>query len=366
MVQDQLLTALIESSFENLVSLGTGAILFFAARSLQSNTNSLTVGDFALFVYYLSFVTYFFSFLGSFLAQTKQSEVSFERMEGLLDYEAEEIVAHHPLHLPTITGRIPQLAAIQPTPPIEPLQELLALNLTYHYPGTSEGITDISLHLTRGSFTVITGAIGSGKTTLLQVLLGLLPLQAGTIDWNGQPVEHLANFFVPPRSAYTPQVPQLFSSSLRDNILLGLESSDQELEQAIAIATFDRDLTTMPDGLDTLIGSKGMRLSGGQLQRAAAARMFIRQPELLVFDDLSSALDIATEQALWSRLFSLHSPAHPPIPLDSHLPRRLPPSRSSPTRRSHHSAQPRQSPTRKHLCRFARCLSTQVAKRDLI
>lgn len=312
MVQDQLLTALIESSFENLVSLGTGSILFFAARSLQSNTNTLTVGDFALFVYYLSFVTYFFSFLGGFLALTKQSEVSFERMEALLDCETEAIVAHHPLYLPTITGRIPQLPTSQPTPPIEPLQELVAINLTYHYPGTNQGITDISLRLTRGSFTVITGAIGSGKTTLLQVLLGLLPLQTGEIYWNGYRVQHPANFFVPPRSAYTPQVPQLFSGTLRENILLGMEWSDDELEQAIALATFNRDLAAMPDRLDTLIGSKGMRLSGGQIQRVAAARMFIRRPELLVFDDLSSALDIATEQTLWSRLFSLSSSTPPP------------------------------------------------------
>lgn len=319
MVQDQLLTALIESSFENLVSLGTGAILFFAARSLQSPMNTLTVGDFALFVYYLSFVTYFLSFLGGFLALTKQSEVSFERMEGLLGCEAAAIVAHHPVYLPTITGRIPQLPAIQPTPPVEPLQDLVALNLTYHYPGTSEGITDVSLRLNRGSFTVITGAIGSGKTTLLQVLMGLLPLQVGSIYWNGQRVEQPAQFFVPPRSAYTPQVPQLFSTTLRDNILLGMESSDVELEQAIALATFDRDLTAMPDGLNTLLGSKGMRLSGGQLQRAAAARMLIRQPELLVLDDLSSALDIETEQTLWSRLFSLGSPT-PYSPLPSWTP----------------------------------------------
>jgi len=310
-IQDQLLTVLLESSFENLVSLGTGAILFFAAQSMQSHTNTLTVGDFALFVYYLSFVTYFLSFLGGFLALTKQSEVSFERMEGLLGCESVAIVAHHPLYLPPITGQTPHLPEISSAPPVEPLQELIALNLTYHYPSSDRGITNISLRLQRGSLTVITGAVGSGKTTLLQALMGLLPLQAGEIYWNNRLVEHPDQFFVPPCSAYTPQVPRLFSHTLRENILLGVERTDAELQRAIALASFEQDLITMRDGLDTLIGSKGMRLSGGQLQRVAAARMFIRQPELLVFDDLSSALDTATEQTLWSRLFSLNSPPSP-------------------------------------------------------
>jgi len=242
---------------------------------------------------------------------SKQSEVSFERMENLLACDGQAIVAHHPLFLPTLTGQTPQLPGIRQIQPAEPLQELVALNLNYHYPNSDRGIRDVSLRLQRGSLTVITGSIGSGKTTLLQALLGLLPLHAGEIYWNGQKVNHPAQFFVPPRSAYTSQIPRLFSNSLRENILLGLEKSDAELTQAIALATFEQDLRAMPDGLDTLIGSKGMRLSGGQLQRVAAARMFIRQPELLVFDDLSSALDIETEQTLWSRLFPA-SAALPP------------------------------------------------------
>jgi ATP-binding cassette subfamily B protein/ATP-binding cassette subfamily C protein len=151
---------------------------------------------------------------------------------------------------------------------------------------------------------VITGCIGSGKTTLLRVLLGLLPKQAGDIYWNGCLVEDPASFFIPPRSAYTPQIPQLFSYTLRENILLGLSKDDAEIEKALKIAVFEQDLTAMDEKLETLVGSKGVRLSGGQLQRVAAARMLVRQPELLVFDDLSSALDVETEMALWSGIFA--------------------------------------------------------------
>ncbi|MCG9891789.1 MAG: ABC transporter ATP-binding protein/permease [Thermosynechococcaceae cyanobacterium MS004] len=305
-VQDQLLTAILEASFENLVSLGTGAILLFAAQSMQSGTGSLTVGDFALFVYYLTYVTYFFGFLGGFITLSKQSEVSFDRMAGLANTDATALVAPHPLYLPSLTGRRAPLRSPQSLEaPRDYLQDLHARHLTYHYPGNDRGITDLSLHLQRGSFTVITGTVGSGKTTLLRVLLGLLPTQSGAIFWNGQQVTNPANFFVPPRSAYLPQVQQLFSTSLRDNIVLGLDQPDEALRWAIALACLERDLATLTDGLETQIGARGMRLSGGQIQRVATARMLIRQAELLVFDDVSSALDIETEQRLWSRLFEL-------------------------------------------------------------
>ena len=154
---------------------------------------------------------------------------------------------------------------------------------------------DVSFRLERGSFTVVTGRIGSGKTTLLQALLGLLPPDAGTVRWNGEPVADPASFFTPPQSAYTPQVPRLFSETLRDNILLGLPEDEVDLRGALHLAVMEPDIADMPDGLDSLVGPRGVRLSGGQVQRAAAARMFVRRPELLVFDDLSSALDVETE-----------------------------------------------------------------------
>jgi len=310
MVKDQLLTATLDSLFENLTNLGIGLILLLVATAPDEGSGTLAVGDFALFVYYLTFVTQFFQFAGGYLTLLKQTDVSFDRLTALhrgsstSNPAALALVAHTPLHIADLLGPPP------PLPPIEqphretssPLQDLVLSDLTYHYPGTDRGITSVSVAIPRGNLTVITGPIGSGKTTLLQVLLGLLPAQAGTIYWNGQPVDDAANFFGPPRTAYTPQVPQLFSDSLGNNILLGLQASPKALETAIHHAVFEHDLAAMPQGLTTPIGPRGVRLSGGQLQRAAAARMFIRQPELLVFDDLSSALDVETEQQLWQRL----------------------------------------------------------------
>jgi len=304
MVQDQVFTAVLHSSLENLVNVGIGLILLVAAQLGLSGDRDLNVGDFALFVYFLTFITDFLWFLGGFIAQTKQTEVSFERMEGLIG-ERERIVEQSPLYLPDLKGRVAELPAIAQPHQDTMLQELRAVNLTYRYPGSNFGITNINLTLQRGSLTVITGQVGSGKTTLLQVLLGLLPPQSGEIYWNGLRVTHPDQFFVPPRSAYASQVPHLFSNTLRENLLLGLQVHETELNEAIALSALDRDLAAMTAGLNTVIGSRGMRLSGGQQQRTAAARVLVRQPELLVFDDLSSALDLETEQTLWSRLLML-------------------------------------------------------------
>jgi ATP-binding cassette subfamily B protein len=159
--------------------------------------------------------------------------------------------------------------------------------------------------LARGSFTVVTGRVASGKTTLLRVLLGLLPREAGQIYWNGDRIDDPGSFFIPPRSAYIAHVPWLLSGTLRENIFLGAEEKPTTLADAIRLSVFEQDLAQMPDGLETLIGPKGVRLSGGQVQRVAAARMFVRQSDLLVMDDLSSALDVETEEQLWKRLVGM-------------------------------------------------------------
>jgi ATP-binding cassette subfamily B protein len=117
-------------------------------------------------------------------------------------------------------------------------------------------------------------------------------------------VEDAAAFFVPPRTAYAGQVPRLFSASLEENIRLGWPASDDDLAAALAAAALQDDVAEFPDGLGTLVGPRGVRLSGGQLQRATAARALLRRPSLLVVDDLSSALDVDTERRLWDGLGS--------------------------------------------------------------
>ncbi len=297
-LKDNLLTELLTAIFRSTVNVGTGLVLILAGQSMRLGT--FTVGDFALFVYYLGLVTGAMETIGNFSARMKQAGVSVQRLAELVPGDPHELLVRHtPVYL---HGPLPDIAQV-PRTEVEPLQILDVRDLTYRDPTTGRGIENITLLLRRGSFTVVTGRIGSGKTTLLRTLLGLLPRTGGEIRWNGALVEEPADFFVPPRAAYISQVPRLFSEALRDNVLLGLSEQATDLPGAVWSAVLERDVEALEHGLDTRVGPRGVKLSGGQVQRTAAARMFARTPELLVIDDLSSALDVDTEHTLWERLF---------------------------------------------------------------
>ncbi|HEY0607150.1 MAG TPA: ABC transporter ATP-binding protein [Herpetosiphonaceae bacterium] len=297
-LKDRLFADLLGSVFDNTVNLGTGLLLLLAGQSLRSG--ALTVGDFALFVYYLPWISEVTFSSGLFLTRHRQAQVSIDRMHELMQgAPPETLVKHSPLHL---RDELPALP-FTPKSAAQRLDLLEVSDLSYRYPASGRGIADVDLRLPRGSFTVITGRIGAGKTTLLRTLLGLLPKDAGTIRWNGAEIDEPATFCVPPRCAYTAQVPRLFSDTLKDNLLLGWPEPHADLDRAVRAAVLEQDLGTLEAGLDTPVGPRGVRLSGGQIQRAAAARMFVRDAELLVFDDLSSALDVETERTLWQRIF---------------------------------------------------------------
>jgi ATP-binding cassette, subfamily B, bacterial len=297
-LKDRLFNEILNSLFNNTSVIGTGVVLVLSARAIGSG--SFTVGDFSLFTFYLAFISDMTTFVGLLVARYKQIGVSVERMERLMgDAPAEELVRFGRVHL---RGDLPPV--VYPARgPEHRLDRLAVSGLTFHHADTGRGIEDLCFEVTPGSFTVLTGRVGAGKTTALRVLLGLLPRESGTVEWNGQRVESPDTFFVPPRCAYTAQIPRLFSQTLRENILLGLDADDPSVEQALRLAVLEEDVAGLADGLGTLVGPRGVKLSGGQLQRTAAARMFVRDPELLVFDDLSSALDVQTEAKLWERVF---------------------------------------------------------------
>ncbi|HEU5100754.1 MAG TPA: ABC transporter ATP-binding protein [Roseiflexaceae bacterium] len=284
--------------------LGIGVVLLLAGQAMAAG--SFSVGDFALFTYYLVFTTRLPSTIGGFIGDFNQQAVAIRRLVELVpDEPPTALVGDGGSRLAvgdvSRTGTVLSPISHPPSPILE------VRGLSYRHPGSQNGIEGVDLSIQRGSFTMITGRIGSGKTTLLRALLGLLPRDAGEIRWNGQQIADPASFLVPPRAAYTAQVPRLFSDTLRENILMGWPASEDELARAIHLSVLEQDLAALEHGLDTVVGPRGVRLSGGQVQRAAAARMFARAPELLVFDDLSSALDVETERSLWERISSQQS-----------------------------------------------------------
>jgi ATP-binding cassette, subfamily B, bacterial len=294
-LRDQLATQLLDTLSRVTVSLSTGLVLLLAIPAMRSG--GFTVGDLALFASYVGTLVAMPRYTGRLLAGSRQAGVAVERMAALMPAGgAAALVTHRPLFDdPPPTGG--------PTRAGGGLACLEVRGLTAVHPGSGRGVRDVELTVPRGSFTVVTGPAGAGKTTLLRALLGFVPLQNGAVLWNGEPVEDRPAFFVPPRCAYVPQVPRLFSESLQDNLLLG-SSGTAGLATAVREAVFDDDIAAMPDGMATAIGPRGVRLSGGQVQRAAVARALVRRPELLLLDDVSSALDVHTERKLWDGLLA--------------------------------------------------------------
>lgn len=294
-LRDSALTEILRTVNRNMANVGIGAVLLVGAGAIASG--SLTVGGLTTFLVYIPRLTGNMAWFGDMIAQHTRTRVAYERIQRLsIDGEADQLVAVDELDL---TDSIP---IVKRTAEDSHLESLSVRGLTVRHDDTGAGIEDVDLDLRRGAFVVVTGRVGAGKTTLLRALLGLIPRQGGEIRWNGRPIDDPAAFLVPPRSAYTPQVPTLVSESLRENITMGRDVPDEAVEDALHLAVLGPDLDQLEDGLDTIVGSRGVRLSGGQVQRSAAARMFATDADLLVFDDLSSALDVHTEALLWSRL----------------------------------------------------------------
>ncbi|CAN5847270.1 ABC transporter ATP-binding protein [soil metagenome] len=297
-LRDSLLAELFKSLNDNMVHVATGVILLLGAGAMGRGT--FTVGDFALFVTFLPRLTSTISFMGALMVQHKRTGVAFDRLSDLLgDAGPEVVVADVDLSL-----RAAMPPFVDARPRAEPLERLRVQALRARHADGSLALDDASFELERGSFTVVTGRVGSGKSTLVRALMGLVPHEGGEIWWNDVLVDDPAAWFVPPRSAYTSQVPRLFSDTLRENVTMGSPGGDAALAAAIRLAVLERDIDVLHGGLDTEVGSRGVRLSGGQVQRSAAARMFMRDAELLVFDDLSSALDVDTERRLWDGLWA--------------------------------------------------------------
>jgi len=281
---------------------GLGLALLLAAPAMRRG--DLTVGDVGLFTTYATVVAGLPRITARWSAWQRQAEISAARLGRLTvdrdPDQASAAVETFLRHGPPPYAPDPVVSRTE-RPAAHRLQRLEVRDLHVHLDETDQ-VCGVDLDLVRGQLVVVTGPVGSGKSVLLRALLGLVPRAQGSIRWNGEDVTDPSTVLVPPRVAYVPQVPRLFSESLADTVLLGLEP--QGLAEALALACLDDDLVDLPGGLETMVGPKGVRLSGGQVQRAAAARALVRQPELLIVDDLSSALDVATEARLWDGLFA--------------------------------------------------------------
>ena len=310
-LREKVLAQVLEGVSDGTAVACTSLLLFYLSFT---GDRGFTVGEFVLFVTYLDQVADYAQWMMGILVNVRRAKVSLARLRDAMPAAAGGGAAAE------LTCRDAVAAAERESEAgrAGPLQRLELRGVTYLHPAGGAGIRDIDLTLERGSFTVITGRIGAGKTTLLKVLLGLLPRQAGELRWNGAAVAHPDRFMVPPRASYTPQTPKLFSTTVEDNISLGAPLADAALAAAVRDAVLEPDLAAMAEGLRTRVGARGLRLSGGQAQRVAAARMLAQGAQLLVIDDLSSALDVKTERLLWDRVLGRVRAVRPTCLVVSH------------------------------------------------
>ena len=291
-VFDQVLNAI---NF-HLVHLGTGVVLLLGAGAISRGT--FTVGDFALFVVFLDQLMYLPTEIGRLISDLKRIDVSIDRMHALVPGEPPEDLA---------------LGARLPARPAAGARSAAARERS-GAPRACSGSPRRMRPEQRGLRRLVHPRArlvhgGHRPDRRREDDAPSRPARPAAARRRRDPLERRpiddpGTFFVPPRSAYTPQVPRLFSETLRENLLLGRPDDPAALDAAIHAAVLEPDVAALERGLDTLVGPRGVKLSGGQVQRAAAARMFVREAELLVFDDLSSALDAETEAELWTRLFA--------------------------------------------------------------
>ena len=299
---DQVGTQLAQTLGGITANAGLGLALVLVAPAMSRG--DLSTGDIALFTTYATAVASLPRVTARWSTLQRQGDVSAARLGRLMpEHDPDQASGAVPTYL---RDGPPAFPVVVPPLPAERsgrvrLTSLRIEDLRVRLDDTDQ-LDGVDLAVGRGEFVVITGPVGSGKSVLLRALLGLVPRAGGTIWWNGEPIADPASFLIPPRAAYLPQVPRLFSESLADTVLLGHDPAG--LSAALEQARLVEDLSDMPHGLGTTVGPKGVRLSGGQIQRTAAARALVRTPELLVVDDLSSALDVATETEIWDGLFA--------------------------------------------------------------
>lgn len=190
------------------------------------------------------------------------------------------------------------------------LQDKIVLDhITFAYPGTEKNIfTDAHMEVKRGQSVGIMGPSGAGKSTIVDILLGLLHAQEGSITWDSRNIfDNYESWLA--QIGYIPQTIYLVDESIRDNIAFGIDADkidEKRIWEVLEEAQLKEFIEELPEGLDTTIGDRGVRISGGQRQRIGIARALYHDPEILVFDEATSALDNDTEKAVMDAVNSFH------------------------------------------------------------
>ncbi|MCX6129011.1 MAG: ABC transporter ATP-binding protein, partial [Proteobacteria bacterium] len=269
----------------SLTGLSQLIVLFFGGALVIRG--ELSVGDILAFNIYLSYLAFPLTSIGIIIAIYQRSRTALDRLEPIFAEATEGPIKAEPF-----PDRIDS-----------PCLELR--NLSFSYPGSTQPtLQNLNLRVQAGEMLGICGPVGSGKSSLFSIITRLYEAPPHSIYLKGQDICEIPPTEVRTRIAYGLQRVHLFSASIRDNLAFGItpKPSQAELEEAARAAQIDKEIQGFSEGWDTPIGEKGIRLSGGQKQRLAIARLFLRQPEILLLDDVLSAVDNITEARLIQEL----------------------------------------------------------------
>ena len=253
-----------------MIGLGYGAYLV--------SIGDMTLGKLVTFNVYLGMIVWPMFAIGELINVLQRGNASLDRVMETLDYAEDVKDPEQPVNVAQ-----PDSVGFQ--------------DVTFTYP-TSQTVNldEIQLHLKQGSTLGIVGKTGSGKTTFVKQLLREYPPGAGEIAFSNVPLQSMTKDQVRDWIGYVPQDHVLFSRSVRDNILFGRpDATEADIVETIRLSDFEKDLEMLPEGLNTLVGEKGVALSGGQKQRISIARALVKNPEILILDDSLSAVDAKTE-----------------------------------------------------------------------
>jgi len=289
-VKSQKTLAVLNLGQQIIIAVGLMLILWRATSSVING--AMTLGDLVL-VNTLMIQLYIpLNFLGVIYREIKQSLTDMDRMFSLLntDREIADSPGAHPLQIEN-----------QGYGPVVCFQ-----NVSFHYDAKREILRDVSFSIPAGTITAVVGQSGAGKSTLARLLFRFYDVQSGKILIDGQNIQDVTQASLRKAIGIVPQDTVLFNDTIGYNIAYGNPSASiEEVQEAARAAQIDGFIKRLPEGYDTQVGERGLKLSGGEKQRVAIARTLLKKPAMLIFDEATSALDSKTERAFQEELLSL-------------------------------------------------------------
>lgn len=271
--------------YEYIDYFGQIAVIVFGG--IMVVRHQITIGTFFAFYTYLAMIIYPILDLPQLFVSGKQAFVNIGRLEEIREFPEPEI-------------------STQRKQKIERVESISFKDVCFSYGKKELSILNhVTFDIRRGERIIIIGPVGSGKSSILGLLTGLLKPQSGTIKINGIPLDEVDLLSFRHKIGYVPQEPILFSGSIKENVLFGKESVSEEFYRSVLdIVQMEKEISRFRDLDETKVGQRGLTLSGGQKQRLAIARALIREPEILIFDDITASLDADNEENLWKDISS--------------------------------------------------------------